>query len=96
MKIHFHTNLDEAQPYVAKLADTWGGPTPAVGHEIVFEFVRWDHDRKQSMQFNFSLIVCAVRWNEIGEPSVELHAPSHFKNIADWMEYFRRHVKGRA
>ena len=96
MKIHFHTNLDEAQPFVSKLAETWKGAVPAIGHEIVFEFVRWDHERERSAPFNFSLIVCAVRWSETGEPTVELHAPRHFESIQAWMDYFRKHVKDRA
>ena len=95
-KARFHTNLDEAQPYVAKLAETWKGPMPTVGHEIVFEFVRWNQDHKRSEQFSFALIVCAVRWSETGEPTVELHAPRHFESIQAWMDYFRKHVKDRA
>ena len=98
MKIQFHTNLDEAKPFVDKLTETWKGPVPAVDHLIIFAFERWNHDitPPKYEKRNFSLVVCAVRWDETGEPAVELHAPRNFESIQKWMDYFRRHVQGRA
>jgi hypothetical protein len=86
MQIHFHTNLDEAQPYVRHLAYSWpDNILPRKGERISFRFT--PSDRK-----GFELEVCSVSYNENGAASVELHIPSYrMGSIADWSEWFKRH-----
>lgn len=84
--IRFFTNLDLAQPYVRELSKKWLSPMPPrVGEEIVFAL----HERR-----TFSLAVVAVRYDETGEPTVELHlgktAPG--QSIHEWEEWFKRHT----
>jgi hypothetical protein len=89
VKLHFFTNLDEAQRYVHPLnaptgeGTKWMGDVPVIGHDILFRV----HDK-----FSFRLRVIAVTWSDRGqEARVELHMPpSPHSSIKEWMEWFER------
>lgn len=88
--IRFFTNLDEAQPYVhlmndRRLGEGWKAPNPPrVGDSV--RFVVSEHART-----HFDLRVVAVTHSANGEHvDVELHVPTYFSTIKEWMEHFAR------
>lgn len=97
-RIYFHTNLDEAHPDVRGMNTPgheyeWHGEfgVPAVGSEIVFEFIR------DNIRYAYPLRVCAVRYMlDSGAVHVELHMPTApHQSIREWVEWFNRHRHGR-
>jgi hypothetical protein len=104
MKMHFHTNLDEAQRDVGDIlpmlaSGPYAHPIPRVGERISIPF------RRDNRVFSYELAVVAVRYeyplsgSGITEASVrvELHIPQHqaSMSIADWTTWFNKHRKGR-
>ena len=92
MRILFRTNLDEAKSFVHGLnyghdsqwTSTFG--VPRVGEEIEFRISR---------HRAFSLRVCAVMYAPSENTvNVELHLPTHFRSILEWMEWFKQHARG--
>lgn len=79
--ITFHTNLDEPKHIVAGLGRTWMGQVPSVGSLINFK-----------TPFPFSLVVCSIEYDEIGNATVELHlgSASGFNTIVDFMDWWKR------
>lgn len=89
-KIHFHTNLDEARPYVEDLNNCWQGPVPGVGHEIVFDV---GQGQGRGLK-HFRLRVVQVRWSRAGDALIELHMPELPRmTIAEWSEWFKRFLR---
>jgi hypothetical protein len=95
MKLHFHTNLDEAKPDVDVLSDrVWPKddmPIPRKGERIRVAF---------DLGKNFELDVVDVVYlydAAIPVAHIELHMPSYYASmsIADWSTWFRRHRYGR-
>ena len=81
--VRFHTNLDEAQPYVRGLDATRPmGVVPADGHELELEL---DNGKILPLR------VVAVRWSQKAGPRVELHMAQHGMSIREWTEWFKRH-----
>lgn len=106
LTVRFRSNLDYVKGYLNRLNDAWPeafpGQIPAVGTQIEFTFDKWE--REKSFKASFYLDVVAVRFNPTAETlverrpgvvSVELHAPRIHGSVAEWEEYFRRHVLGK-
>lgn len=95
MRLHFHTNLDEAKPDVGALSDNMRSrdaqPIPRKGERVRFTF---DGGK------NYDLDVVDVVYlfdAEVPLACVELHKPSYYgsMSIAEWSAWFRRHRLGR-
>ena len=103
MKIHFRTNLDEAQRDVANLnslpsVEVLKHYIPRVKEYIVFPFQKWDKDFNREGNFSFHLEVVAVRHNYFNSVvEVELHIPRiSAQSIAQWEEWFRKFRHGKS
>ena len=98
MKIHFRTNLDEAQRDVNNLnsLDNDNSIVPRIRESIIFPFEKWDHDQKRSVNFQYSLEVVGVRYNYFDSVvEVELHMPKIGQTIAEWTAWFRKFRLGK-
>ncbi len=94
-RIRFHTNLDEAQGDVSRLADMWpDNIVPRVGEHLKLEF------RRDGRRY-YELRVVQVRYGVSleGEHNlsieVELHLPPHHGSIAEWTTWIRKHRFGK-
>jgi hypothetical protein len=100
MKVHFQTNLDEAQSDVfalnSALSQKYHDIIPHKGDRITFPFERWDNGA--SRQFEYALDVVGVSYNYVSETiTIELHIPAthHSQSIAEWTTWFRKHRLGK-
>lgn len=96
MKLHFHTNLDEAKGDVASLSgryhDVESLPVPRKGERIEFSF--------GPDNFHYHLEIVGVVYKlTLPRPyvDIELHMPSYHgaMTIAEWSTWFNRHRFGR-
>ena len=88
--IIFKTNLDEAKSDVIDLNSCrWPFQTvPRQGERIQFEFTRG------AERLFYELEVVRVTYAPRLVIYVELHVPSYFSTIREWMDYMRRHRRG--
>jgi len=100
MKVHFRTNLDEAQKWLQYLSAWDNNVIPPIGSEIVIKHPAYD--------CHLTLGVCGHRFVvEVKDPNryeyprsegaiaceVELNIPRFLHSIAQWEEWYKRHFK---
>ncbi len=98
--IRFFTNLDLPQRFVAELNRNPPVDIPNIGDRIKFPFEKAcdPHARiyERPYEASFQLEVVSREWNaKTGDLLLELHIPYKNMSIADWENYYKRHVEGR-
>lgn len=105
MLIHFHSNLDEAKPYIHDLNQKWKDRRtndgtlvvviPHKGESIEFKFTKHVEGSTCPHTFSFKLEVVDVTYSNFGnDVTIELQVPQHFNSTLHWMTWFENFTEG--
>jgi hypothetical protein len=98
MKVHFHTNLDEAQPFVHRLNKHLTGQNFAPNKGDRIKFYKYEQPTPSDgpqKTFELEVVNRVVSYGSYLTISIELHMPSYYSGmtIREWGEWFNRHFK---